>query len=75
VLDNKWTQAIEFWFSRVKEGYIIEFAALYTDSFNEVERKFIEGLRKQMLEEILLWIKMLFIEKGIMHMELERMDK
>jgi hypothetical protein len=25
VLDNKWTRAIEFWFSRVKEGYIVEF--------------------------------------------------
>jgi hypothetical protein len=25
VLDNKWTRAIDFWFTRVKEGYIIEF--------------------------------------------------
>jgi hypothetical protein len=24
-LDNKWNRAIDFWFSQVKEGYIIEF--------------------------------------------------
>jgi hypothetical protein len=30
VLDNKWTWAIEFWFSRVKEGYIVEFVVEYT---------------------------------------------
>jgi len=38
----------------------------YTDSFNEVEKKFVEGRRRWMSEEIPLWIKMLFIEKGIM---------
>jgi hypothetical protein len=64
VLDNKWTQAIDFWFSRVKEGYIIEFIMEYTDSFSEAERKFAEGPRRWMLEEIPLWIKMLFMEKG-----------
>jgi hypothetical protein len=46
VLENKWTRAIEFWFSRVKEGYIIEFVVEYTDSFSEAERNFAEGLRK-----------------------------
>jgi hypothetical protein len=42
----------------------------YTNYFSEEERKFSEGLRKWMLEEIPLWIKMFFIEKGLMHMEL-----
>jgi hypothetical protein len=46
VLDNKWTQAIYFWFTRVKEGYIIEFGIEYSDSFSEAERKFKEGPRK-----------------------------
>jgi hypothetical protein len=45
----------------------------YIDSFSEVERKFMEGPRKQLLEEIPLWIKILFMEKGMMHMELNRM--
>jgi hypothetical protein len=39
-------------FTRVKEGYIIEFVVEYTDSFSEDERNFMEGPRKQMLEEI-----------------------
>jgi hypothetical protein len=72
-LDNKWARAIDFWFSRVKEGYIIEFVIEYNDSFSEAERKFVEGPQKRLLEEILLWIKMLFVEKGLMCMEPDRM--
>ena len=37
-LDNKWTWAIDFWFSRVKEGYIVEFVIEYSDSFSKAER-------------------------------------
>jgi hypothetical protein len=73
VLNDNWNWAIEFWFSRVKEGYIVEFVVEYVDSFSEVERKFMKGLRKYMLEEIPLWINMLFVEKGIMHMDPDRM--
>jgi hypothetical protein len=65
-LDNKWTRAIDFWFSWVKEDYIIEFVVEYIDSFSEVERNFVEGPRKRMLEEISVWIKMLLMEKGLM---------
>jgi hypothetical protein len=57
----------------VKEGYIIEFVVEYTDSFSEAERKFVEGPRRRLLEEIPLWIKMLFMEKGMMHMDPDRM--
>jgi hypothetical protein len=63
-LDNKWTRAIDFLFSQVKEGYIIEFVVEYTDSFSEAEIKFTEGPRRRLLEEIPLWIKMLFMDKG-----------
>jgi hypothetical protein len=49
---SKWTQAIDSWFARVKECYIIEFDVGYTDSFSEVERKLIEGPRRRILEEI-----------------------
>jgi hypothetical protein len=51
-LDKKWDRAIDFWFSRVKEGYIIEFSMEYIDSFNEAERKFVEGSRKRLIEEM-----------------------
>jgi hypothetical protein len=62
MLDNKWARLIEFWFSQVKE-YIIDFVVEYNDSFNEAERKLVEGPQKRLVEEILLWIKKLFIEK------------
>jgi hypothetical protein len=47
----------------------------YIDSFSDVERKFFEGPKKRLLEEIPLWIKMLIVEKGLMHMEPEMMIK
>jgi hypothetical protein len=59
----------------VNGGYIIEFVVEYIDSFNEAERKFTKGRRKRLLEEIPLWIKMLFMEKGLMHMDPNRMDE
>jgi len=74
-LENKWTQAIDLWLARVNEGYIIGLVVEYTDSFNKVERKFTEGPRKRMLEEIQLWIKMLFMEKELMHMDPDKMDE
>jgi hypothetical protein len=72
-MDNKWAREIKFWFNQVKEGYIIEFTIEYNDSFSEDERKFVKGPRKRLLEEIPMWIKMLFVEKGLMHMEPDRM--
>ena len=57
----------------MKEGYILEFSIEYTNSFSEAERKFVEGSIKCMLEEIPLWIKMLFVEKKMMCMEPDRM--
>jgi hypothetical protein len=62
-LDNKWTKAIDFWFKQVKEGYIVEFVVECNESFNSVEFKFATGPRRKLLEEIPLWIKMLFMEK------------
>jgi len=73
-LDNKWDWLTSLWFPRVKEHYIIDFSIEYNDSFNEADRKCVEGPRKRMLEEIMLWIKMLFLEKGMMWMETDKMD-
>jgi hypothetical protein len=61
--------------NRVKEGCIVEFYVEYNDSFIEAERKSVVSPRNILLEEIPLWIKMLFVEKGLMHMELDRMVK
>jgi len=57
----------------VKEGYIIDFVIEYSDSFRKDKRNFEEHPRKRMLEEISLWIKMLFMERRMMHMDYDRM--
>jgi hypothetical protein len=57
----------------VKEGYIIEFTIEYSDSLSEAKRNFEEGPRKKMLEENPLWIKMLFVERRMIHMDPNRM--
>jgi hypothetical protein len=31
-LEKRWTREIDFWFTQVKEGYIIEFTIQYCDS-------------------------------------------
>jgi len=51
----------------VKEGYIVGFCIKCNKSLCSVERKFTIGPRRRLLEEILLWIKMLFVEKGFVH--------
>jgi len=73
-LDNKWNRAIDLLFAWLKEGHTIEFFVEYTNSFSEDEIKFVEGPRKWMLEEISFWIRMMFIEKGMMCMDPNRMD-
>jgi hypothetical protein len=71
-MNSKWAKSAEFWFDRVKEGYIIEFVIEYNESFNELERNFVVEPRKRLLKEKPMWIKMMFVEKGLMHMELDR---
>jgi hypothetical protein len=44
-----------------------------TSLSTNLKRNFVVGLRKRQLEEIPLWIKMLFVEKGMMHIEPDRM--
>jgi hypothetical protein len=68
-MDNKWARVVKFWFDRAKEGYVIELSIEY----NEAERKFIAILRKILLEDITLWIKMLFVENNLMHMDPDRL--
>jgi hypothetical protein len=57
----------------VKDRYIVEFTIEYIESFSEAERKFVDDPRKRLLEDIPMWIKMLFLEKGMMCMEPDRM--
>jgi hypothetical protein len=59
----------------VKEGYIVEFVVECNESFSSAERKFAADPRRRLLNEIHLWIKMLFVEKGLMCMELDKMTE
>jgi hypothetical protein len=59
----------------LKEECIIEFVVEYRDCFRKAKRNFEEGPRKWMLEEIPLWIKMLFIGRRMMHMDPNRLDE
>jgi hypothetical protein len=52
-----------------------DFFIEYSDSFSEDERKFEEGPRKRMLEEITLWINMFFMEGRMMRMDPDRMGE
>lgn len=72
VLDIKWTRAIKFWFERVKEGYLVEYAIECSESFSSTKRKFEVGPIGRLLVEIFLWIKM-FVENRLMRMKLDRM--
>jgi hypothetical protein len=72
-MDNKWARDIELWFEHVKEGYIVEFSMECGESFNNAEIKFAAGPRRRLLEEIPLWINMLFMKKGLMCMDPNRM--
>jgi hypothetical protein len=72
-VDKKWAITINFLFDSVKKGYIVDFSIECNKSFNGVERKFVASPKGGLLEEIPLWIKMLFLEKGMKHMELDRM--
>jgi hypothetical protein len=58
-----------------RKGTLFYFFIEYNDSFNDVEINFAEGPQKNLLEEIPFWIKMLFVEKGLMQMEPDRMAK
>jgi hypothetical protein len=72
-MHNKWERTIEFWFECVKEGYIVVFSIECSESFSSVERIFASVPRRILVEEILLWIEMLVVEKGLMHMKTDKM--
>jgi hypothetical protein len=46
-VDNEWDRVVKLWFDRVKEGYIVEFVIECSESFNNVERKFVIDPRKK----------------------------
>jgi len=48
-LDNKWDRAIDFWFSQVKDDYIIMFILEYNDSLSKDERKFAKCPERRVL--------------------------
>ena len=72
-IENKWIRGIDFWFERVKEGYIIQFDVEYNESFDFVNENFETKPRKILIIEIPTWIKMVFVQNGIVHMEPDMM--
>jgi hypothetical protein len=51
----------------------VDFFVEHNTSFSFVECEFKASLGGRMLEEIPLWIKMLFIKKGLLKMRLDSM--
>jgi hypothetical protein len=67
-LDCPVTWAIDLWVSTTLEGYIIEFAAKNHHSFSCTEDIFKKDERGRLLREIPLWIKVSFMEEGMLTM-------
>jgi hypothetical protein len=73
-LDNKWARAIDFGLNELKKDTLLN---LWLNAVNilVVQKESLQStLEERLLDEIPLWIKMLFIEKGLMCMELDRME-
>jgi len=68
------SRAVDFLCERVIYGHVVKFDIECNKLFKCVERKIKVGPRKHMLEEIPLWIKMLFVERGLMKMGPDRME-
>ena len=74
IIDNKWSRVNDVLFLHVKEGYIIKFIVEAIESYSLVEETFEVGPRKSFLERILLWLKIRFVEKGLMKMNPNEME-
>lgn len=71
---NHWSRAVDFWYMRIIEGFIVEFVVELFVSFNEAERKFLQGLHGKYIDSISLWIKLMLCKKGVISIESDTMD-
>jgi hypothetical protein len=67
-LDCLVTRAVDFWVSTTLEGYIIKFLAENHQSFSRAEEIFKKDAKGRLLREIPLWIKVFFVEEGMLIM-------
>jgi hypothetical protein len=66
-LDHQISHVVDFWVQITLEGYIIEFVAENHQALSKAEAIFREGSRGRLLWEIPLWIKVLLVEEGMLH--------
>ena len=60
------TQASEFWYKGAIEGYALEFVVDCHQSLTKELEYFKKGLCEIPIEEILGWIKLLMVERGML---------
>lgn len=53
-------------FDQIIGGFIIEFTVYTLASYNEMERRFLKGLRGKYIKYLNTWIKILLCEKQVM---------
>lgn len=68
-VDNSWSTTIDFRYTSILDGYIVEFVAEGAVSFSEAKRKFFQGPRGRYINSIPLWINMLLVKREMMSME------
>ena len=73
-MDTELTRAVDFWVETTLDEYNVEFAAECYQSFSKAETIFRSRLRGKLLKEILLWIKALMVEEGLMEFPKSSME-
>ena len=68
-VNNEVSRAVNFWTTRTLEAFVTEFSIDTSTSFSEAERQFFKGPRGKFLNSLILRIKILLAEKGILLFE------
>ena len=62
-LEDKIAWVVDHWLDRIIGVFINEFAIDTTVSYNEVEKRFLQGPRGRYIKSLNTWINMLLCEK------------
>jgi hypothetical protein len=57
---------VDFWYQGAVEGYALEFAIECHQCLPKALKFFMRGPRRKLIKEILVWIKMLMVERGML---------
>ena len=66
---NSISREVDFWFSSLSEGFVIEFILDMLKDYSEAERPFFKGYRAKYLNSLNLLIKMLLCEQGVLTLD------